>query len=255
MSKKLFDLTGRIALLTGSSKGLGLAMARGLAEAGAEIVINARTAAQLENTRQELASDGFKVHASAFDVTDGEAVIAAVDRIEKDIGAIDILFNNAGIQYRAPLEDYPPETWRELMATNLDSVFFVGQAVARHMIPRRCGKIVNTCSVGSEIARRNIAPYVTAKGAVKMLTKGMCVDWARYGIQVNGIGPGYFKTEMNTALFMDEAFDEWVRNRTPAGRWGEPQELVGAAVFLASDASNFVNGQIVYVDGGIISAV
>jgi gluconate 5-dehydrogenase len=255
VSAKLFDLSGRIALLTGSSKGLGLAMARGLAEAGAEIVINARSEARLEEARRQLAAEGHKVHARAFDVTDGKAVTDAIVRIEKDIGPLDILFNNAGIQYRAPLEDYPADTWRELMAANLDSVFFVGQAVARYMIPRRRGKIVNTCSVGSEIARRNIAPYVTSKGAVKMLTKGMCVDWAQYNIQVNGIGPGYFKTEMNTVLFTDKAFDEWVRNRTPAGRWGEPEELVGTAVFLASDASNFVNGQIVYVDGGIISAV
>jgi gluconate 5-dehydrogenase len=255
MSTKLFDLTGRLALVTGSSKGLGLAMARGLAEAGAEIVLNARNAAELEATRTRLAAAGLKVHALAFDVTDRNAVAEAVDRIERAIGPIAILFNNAGMQYRAPLEDYPADTWRTLMSVNLDSVFYVGQAVAKRMIPRGRGKIVNTCSVGSEIARRNIAPYVTAKGAVKMLTKGMCVDWAPYGIQVNGIGPGYFKTEMNTALFTDAAFDEWVRKRTPAGRWGEVEELVGAAVFLASDASNFVNGQVIYVDGGVVSAV
>jgi gluconate 5-dehydrogenase len=252
---KLFDLSGRIALVTGSSKGLGLAMARGLAEAGAGIVVNARNVADLEAARARLAADGHQVHALPFDVTDKDAVAASVERIERDIGPIDILFNNAGMQRRAPLEDFAAEDWRQMMATNLDSVFFVGQAVARHMIPRRRGKIVNTCSVGSEIARRTIAPYVTSKGAVKMLTKAMCVDWAQYGIQVNGIGPGYFKTELNTALFNDPVFDEWVRKRTPAGRWGEVEELVGAAVFLASDASNFVNGQVIYVDGGVVSAV
>ena len=254
MPSSIFDLSGRIALVTGSSKGIGFAIATALAEAGAEIVINARNAAELEAARGRLAATGAKVHARAFDVTDRDAVERTVAEIEAGIGPIDILFNNAGIQRRAPLVDYKAETWREIMATNLDSVFYVGQAVAKRMLTRRRGKIINTCSVGSEISRPSIAPYNTSKGAVKMLTKAMCVEWARDGIQVNGIGPGYFKTELNTALFTDPVFDEWVKKRTPAGRWGEVAELKGVAVFLASDASSYVNGQIIYVDGGFISS-
>jgi gluconate 5-dehydrogenase len=251
----MFDLTGRLALVTGSSKGIGLAFADALAEAGAEIVINARNAEELEATRARLAEAGYKVHALPFDVTDQAAVQANVERIENEIGPIDILFNNAGMQYRAPLEEFPQEAWRRVMATNLDSVFYVGQAVARHMIPRARGKIVNTCSVGSEIARATIAPYTTSKGAVKMLTKAMCVDWAKHGLQVNGIGPGYFKTELNRSLFENPDFDAWVRQRTPAGRWGELDELKGVAVFLASDAASYINGHVVYVDGGLVSAL
>ena len=251
----MFDLSGRLALVTGSSKGIGLAFAGALAEAGAEIVINARNAEVLEATRRRLAGAGYKVHAVPFDVTDQAAVKANVERIENEIGPIDILFNNAGMQYRAPLDEFPEEAWRRIMATNLDSVFYVGKAVARHMIPRGRGKIVNTCSVGSEIARGTIAPYTTSKGAVKMLTKSMCVDWAKHGLQVNGIGPGYFKTELNTVLYENPEFDAWVKQRTPAGRWGELDELKGVAVFLASDAASYVNGHIVYVDGGLVSAL
>jgi len=251
----MFDLNGRLALVTGSSKGIGLAFADALAEAGAEIVINARNAEELEATRERLANAGYKVHALSFDVTDQAAVQTNVERIENEIGPIDILFNNAGMQYRTPLEEFPADAWRRIMATNLDSVFYVGQAVARHMIPRGRGKIVNTCSVGSEIARATIAPYTTSKGAVKMLTKAMCVDWAKHGLQINGIGPGYFKTELNRALFENPDFDAWVKQRTPAGRWGELDELKGVAVFLASDAASYVNGHVVYVDGGLVSAL
>jgi gluconate 5-dehydrogenase len=254
MNLKLFDLSGRIAIVTGSSKGIGFAIATGLAEAGAEVVINARNADELEAARAKLAAAGHKVHAMAFDVTDQAAIENAVERIEREIGPIDILFNNAGIQRRAPLVEYKVETWRELMATNLDSVFFVGQAVARRMIPRGRGKIVNTCSIGSEITRPTIAPYNTSKAAVKMLTKSMCVEWAGLGLQINGIGPGYFKTELNRALFTDPVFDAWVKKRVPAGRWGEVEELKGAAIFLASDASSYVNGQVIYVEGGFISS-
>jgi gluconate 5-dehydrogenase len=255
MTEKMFDLTGRLAFVTGSSKGIGFAIANALADAGAEIVLNARNAAEVEKARRKLTDAGHKAHAVPFDVTDHPAVEGAVARIEGEIGPIDILFNNAGIQRRGPLVDFPAETWRELMATNLDSVFFVGQAVAKRMIPRGRGKIINTASLASEAARATIAPYVTSKGAVKMLTKAMCTEWARHGIQANGIGPGYFKTELNRALSSDPAFDEWVRKRTPAGRWGEVDELGGVAVFLASDASNFVNGQIIYVDGGLLSTM
>ena len=254
MASPLFDLTGRLAFITGSSKGIGFAIAEGLAEAGAAVVLNARNADELEAARARLAAAGHRAHAMAFDVSDRTAVETAVATIENDIAPIDALFNNAGIQRRAPLIDCKPETWRELMAINLDAVFLVGQAVGKRMIARGRGKIVNTCSIGSEIGRPTIAPYNTAKGAVKMLTKSMCVEWARHGVQVNGIGPGYFKTELNRALFTDPKFDEWVRTRTPAGRWGEVGELKGVAVFLSSDASSYVNGQIIYVDGGFLSA-
>jgi gluconate 5-dehydrogenase len=255
MSQRIFDLSNRIAFITGSSRGIGAVIAGGLCEAGAEVVLNSRNATELETQRHALAKAGHKVHAMAFDVTDRAAVADAIQRIEDDIGPIDVLFNNAGIQRRGPLEEFPAETWRELMAINVDSVFYVGQAVAKAMIPRRRGKIVNTCSVGSEIARPTIAPYTTSKGAVKMLTKAMCADWARYNIQVNGIGPGYFKTELNRALYTDAAFDEWVRKRTPAGRWGELEELIGVCVLLASEASSFINGQVFYIDGGVTAVV
>ena len=252
---QLFDLTGRRALVTGASKGIGYAIAEGLAEAGAEIVLNARGTADLEASRGRLASAGHKVHARAFDVSDPEAVDAAIGDIESTIGPLDILFNNAGIQHRQPLTEVSIEDWRRVMTINLDAVFLVGRSVARHMIPRGRGKIVNICSLQSEVGRPSIAPYTAAKGAVKMLTKGMCGEWAKHGIQVNGIGPGYFKTEMNRALFTDPEFDAWVRGRTPAGRWGEVGELKGVAVFLASDAASFVNGQVVYVDGGMLSVL
>jgi gluconate 5-dehydrogenase len=252
---KLFDLSGRLALITGSSKGIGFAIARGLASAGAEIVLNSRNQSALEEARGKLAAEGHRVHAHAFDVTDAAAVTAAVDAIENEIGAIEILFNNAGMQHRAPLEDFPLDAWERLKATNIDSVFFVGQAVARHMIPRRRGKIVNIASVQSELARPGIAPYTATKGAVKMLTKGMATDWARYGLQVNAIGPGYFNTELNAALVTNPDFTAWLEKRTPAGRWAEVEELIGAAVFLASDASSFVNGHVLYVDGGITASL
>lgn len=252
---KLFDLTGRLAVITGSSKGIGLAIARGLAVAGASVVINGRDAAAVEATCETLRGEGHTAYAAPFDVTDAEAVRAAVDGIEANNGAIDILFNNAGVQHRAPLEEFPLDAWERLKATNIDSVFFVGQAVARHMIPRKRGKIINIASVQSELARTNIAPYTTTKGAVKMLTKGMATDWAKHGLQVNAIGPGYFNTELNKALVNDATFSAWLEKRTPAGRWGEVHELVGAAVFLASDASSFVNGHVLYVDGGITACL
>lgn len=255
MSLSLFELGGQVAFITGSSRGIGLAIARGLAEAGAEVVLNARNATELDLARAELAKAGYKAHAFAFDITDRTAVIDTVARIEDTIGPIEILFNNAGIQRRAPLEEFPPDTWRELMAINLDSVFYVGQAVARHMIARRRGKIINTCSVGSQLARPTIAPYNTSKAAVAMLTKSMCAEWAKHGIQANGIAPGYFKTKLNVALSSDPVFDEWVRKRTPAGRWGELDELIGVAVLLASSASSFINGQIFYIDGGLTAVI
>ena len=255
MSLALFDLTGRRALITGSSQGIGYALALGLGRAGARLVLNGRDEAKLEAAQASLRGEGIEVSFAAFDVIDHKAVVDAVERIEAEQGAIDILVNNAGIQRRAPLEEYPVETWHELMRTNLDSVFYVGQAVARKMIPRGHGKIVNIASLQSEAARPGIAPYTAAKGAVKNLTKGMCTDWARYGLQINAIGPGYFATPLNQALIENPDFDTWLKTRTPAGRWGRVEELQGACIFLASSASDFVNGQILYVDGGVLATL
>ena len=252
---KSFDLTGRTALVSGSSAGIGYALARGLAGAGARVILNARNAQKLEQAVDLLRAEGADVLSAAFDVTDSAAVVAGVGRIEAEVGPIDILVNNAGMQRRAPLEQFEESQWDELMSTNVSSVFLVGQAVARHMIGRRRGKIINICSVQSELGRPNIAPYTASKGAVKMLTKGMAIDWGPYNIQVNGLGPGYFKTELTEALVNDAEFTRWLLGRTPSRRWGDVQDLVGAAVFLASDASNFVNGHILYVDGGVTATL
>ncbi len=245
-----FDLTGKLALVTGSSAGIGYGIARALGRAGASLVVNGRDAARLQAAAAALRAEGLAVHCHGFDVSERDAVVTAVDAIEADVGPIDVLVNNAGIQRRGPLEDYEAATWDQLMRTNLDSVFFVGQAVARKMITRRRGRIINICSVQSELARPGIAPYTASKGAVKMLTKGMAVDWGRHGLNVNGIGPGYFDTELNAALVGDEKFSSWLVDRTPSGRWGRIDELGGAAIFLASDASSFVTGQTLVVDGG-----
>ncbi len=255
MGLERFSLEGRLALVTGSSQGIGLALARGLGEAGAAVIMNGRDTGKLAGAAESLRTEGLTVHERAFDVTDSAAVTEAVDGIERDTGPIEILVNNAGMQFRTPLEEYPEEAWHRLVKTNIDSVFFVGKAVAQHMIPRRSGKIINICSVQSELGRYSIAPYTMTKGAVKMLTKGMCIDWGRYNLQVNGIGPGYFNTPLNKALVEDPKFTEWVKGRTPAGRWGETDELVGAAVFLASPASSFVSGHVLYVDGGITAGL
>ena len=255
MSAPSFRLDGRLALITGSSSGIGFALARGLGQAGAALVLNGRNSARLEQAAGILRGEGFQVHTRDFDVTQAGAVRAAIEDIEAGIGAIDILLNNAGMQKRMPLQAFPEEDWHELMRTNVDSVFLVGEAVARKMIPRQRGKIINICSVQSEIGRPNIAPYMASKGAVKMLTKGMAIDWGPHGIQVNGLGPGYFKTELNEALVTDDKFNAWLTGRTPSRRWGEVAELAGAAVFLASDASSFVNGHVLYVDGGVTATL
>ena len=251
----LFDLSGKTALITGSSQGIGLSLAEALARAGARVVLNGRSADKLAAAARGLREGGADVEISAFDVTRPEDVAAAIDALEQTGVAIDILINNAGIQRRQPLEAFPVETWREVMSTNLDSVFFVSQAVARHMIARGRGKIVNITSVQAEMARPTIAPYTASKGAVKNLTKGMCADWAQHGLQINAIGPGYFATPLNEALVNDPDFDGWLRKRTPAGRWGRLEELHGAAIFLASSASDFINGQTIYVDGGMLSVL
>ncbi|MEO1092680.1 MAG: SDR family oxidoreductase [Pseudomonadota bacterium] len=247
----LFDLSGRRALVTGSSRGIGYALAGGLGEAGAEVVLNGRDQSRLGEAAAALLERGHRVRQLAFDVTDHDATRAAVDGFELAIGAIDILVNNAGMQHRTPLEAFPSATFEALMQANVSSVFNVGQAVARHMIRRGGGKIVNVCSVQTALARPGIAPYTASKGAVGNLTKGMATDWGPHGLQVNGLAPGYFETELTAALVDDAAFSAWLAKRTPAGRWGKVEELVGACVFLSAPASSFVNGHVLYVDGGI----
>ncbi len=251
MALTLFDLTGRRALITGSSQGIGLALAKGLAEAGAQVVLNGRDGAKLEQAAAQIPG----AVTLAFDATDHDAVRRAVDGFEAETGPIDILINNAGMQHRAPLEDFPADAFERLLQTNIASVFHVGQAVARHMIARGRGRIINICSVQTALARPGIAPYTATKGAVGNLTKGMATDWARHGLNVNAIAPGYFDTPLNAALVADPAFSAWLEKRTPAGRWGRVEELVGAAIFLASDAASFVNGHCLYVDGGITASL
>ena len=255
MTSKLFDLTGRIALVTGSTQGIGLAMAEGLAAHGATVIINGRNPNRLAKVIETMQDKGIAMRGSLFDVTDRRQIDSGIESIETHIGPIDILINNAGMQHRAPLEDFPTDKWDELIRTNISSIFHVSQSVARRMIPRGRGKIINIGSVQSELARPSIAPYTMTKGAVRNLTRGMCADWAKHGLQINGIGPGYFKTPLNQALVDSEEFSDWLKKRTPAARWGETRELAGAAVFLASDASSFVNGHMLYVDGGITASV
>jgi gluconate 5-dehydrogenase len=249
--RKLFDLEGQVALVSGSSRGIGHALALALADAGAKVVLNGRDAERLRAAASAMAERYPDTAMSCFDATNPEEVWNATAEIERSVGPIGILVNNAGIQKRAPLETFAVEDWRSLMRVNVEGAFLLGQAVASHMIPRRRGKIINVCSVQSELGRPGIAPYAASKGALKMLTKGMCTDWGRHNIQVNGIGPGYFETEMTASLVADETFSAWLAERTPAGRWGRVEELAGAVVFLASEASSFVNGHILYVDGGI----
>lgn len=255
MSLTLFDLTGKRALITGSSQGIGFALAAGLAAAGAKIVLNGRDAVKLGHAESALQNKGFAVETLVFDATDHTAVRAAVDGFEASKGPIDILVNNAGMQHRTPLEDFPADAFERLLQTNIASVFHVGQAVARHMITRKAGKIINIASVQTALARPGIAPYTATKGAVGNLTKGMATDWAKYGLQCNALAPGYFDTPLNAALVADAAFSAWLEKRTPAGRWGNVDELVGACIFLASAASSFVNGHILYVDGGITASL
>lgn len=250
-----FDLTGKRALVTGSSRGLGLAMATALAQAGASIVLNARDNVALGAAAQNLAATGASVKAVAFDVTSRDSVGDAISYIEDEIGPIDILINNAGMQFRSSLEAFPPEKFDQVITTNLTSVFNVSQPVARHMIARGAGKIINICSLLSDMSRPSVAPYAATKAAVANLTRGMAVDWARHGLNVNAIAPGYFATELNEALLNDAKFNSWIETRTPMGRWGQPEELGGAAVFLASEAARFVNGHILYVDGAFTATV
>ncbi|MEM7299487.1 MAG: SDR family oxidoreductase [Pseudomonadota bacterium] len=252
---ELFSLKSKRALITGSSQGIGFALAKGLAEAGAEIVLNGRDTAKLDSAAVKLAAARVTVHQLVFDATDHDAVRAVVDEFEADHGAIDILVNNAGMQHRTELENFPADAFENLLQTNIASVFHVGQAVARHMIRRGHGKIINIASVQTALARPGIAPYTATKGAVGNLTKGMATDWAKHGLQCNAIAPGYFDTPLNAALVADPEFSAWLEKRTPARRWGNVEELVGACVFLSSNASSFVNGHTLYVDGGITASL
>ncbi|WP_211665510.1 SDR family oxidoreductase [Leucothrix arctica] len=251
----IFDLSGKRALITGSSQGIGFMLAKGLSEAGAEVILNGRNAEKLQQAANELSALGIETHQMPFDVTDHTAAAEAVNAFEASTGSIDILINNAGMQHRGPLEEFGAADFERLMQTNVNSVFNVGQAVAKHMIPRGEGKIVNIASVQTALARPGIAPYTASKGAVANLTKGMTTDWAKHGLQINALAPGYFDTPLNAALVNDPEFSDWLCKRTPTGRWGQLEELVGACVFLSSSASSFVNGQTIYVDGGITACI
>jgi len=255
MSTKLFDLAGRTALVTGSSRGLGYAMAKGLAEAGAKVVLNGIDPAALDAAETALRAGGLDVLQARFDVADEAAVLAAFDGFDKAGLEIGILVNNAGIQHRQPILELATEDWRRILETNLTAAFVVGREAARRMVPRGAGKIVNIGSLLSGAGRATVAPYAAAKGGIKQLTQTMAAEWADKGIQANAIGPGYMLTELNSALTQNPAFDAWVKARTPAKRWGRPEELVGAAIFLASAASDFVNGQLLYVDGGMMAVL
>ena len=254
MTSNLFNLNRQRILITGSNGGIGLEIARGLAQHGASVILNGRNPEKLEAAAERLRDDGLEVETSRFDVTNESEVDAAIAELEAK-GPIAGLVNNAGIQRRVRLESVTLEVWNEVLLTNLTSAMLVSRAVAKGMIVRERGKIVNICSLMSDLGRTTTGPYTAAKGGLKMLTRAMCADWAKHNLQVNAIGPGYFATEMTAPLVNDETFNSWVCSRTPAGRWGNPEELIGAAVFLCSSASNFVNGQILYVDGGMLAVL
>jgi gluconate 5-dehydrogenase len=255
MTPSHFDLTGRHALVTGGGSGLGVAIAIGLARAGASVTLVGRDEGKLAKARDAIVADGGRAAAAVCDLTDRAAIPDLVRRAEVEHGTVDILVNNAGVQQRAPVTDFPAEGWDRMIATHLSAPFFLCQAIARGMVERRQGKIINTLSVMSELGRPTIVPYTTAKGGLKMLTRGLAVELGPHNIQVNGIAPGYFRTEMNEALIVDADFDAWVRRRTPAARWGEPHELAGLAVLLASAASDYISGQVIFVDGGLTASV
>ena len=250
-----FDLHGRNALITGGGSGLGFAIAKALAAAGASVILLGRNAEKLARASEELIALGANATYTVCNLLDRDAIAPLIQDLERDVGPLDILLNNAGVQQRAPFTEFPAEGWDRMMATHISAPFFLAQAIARHMIIRRRGKIINTLSIMSELGRPMIVPYTTAKGGLKMLTRGLAVELGAHNIQVNGIAPGYFRTEMNQALMDDAKFDAWVKQRTPAQRWGEPDEIGGAAVFLASGASDFVTGQVIFVDGGFTASV
>jgi len=247
---KLFDISGRIILVTGSSQGIGLSIARGFARNGAKVILNGRDPEKLQKVVCELKGEGYDVMGYAFDVTNQTMVIKTVDIIEQEVGPIGVLVNNAGIHRRAPFESLSLSDWQMVMDTNLTSAFIVSQAVARYMIKRRQGKIINITSLNAEAARPTIANYCSAKGGLKMLTKALATELGKYNIQANAIGPGYIETELTAVLAADPEFDSWVKKEVPLGRWGKTEDLIGAAIFLASPASDYVNGHTLYVDGG-----
>ena len=255
MSVRLFDLSGRTALITGSSRGLGRAMAEGLAAAGARVVLHGKDAERLGVATKALRDAGHEVRHLCFDIEDEAAILDAFARLDAEGITIDVLVNNAGMQLRKPMLELSTPEWRKVIDANLTGAFIVAREAARRMVPRGRGKIVNIGSLTSEVARATIAPYAVSKGGMKLLTRAMAAEWAAHGIQANGIGPGYMLTDMNKALIDDEKFDAWVKARTPAKRWGHPEELVGAVIFLASQASDYVNGQMLYIDGGMLAVL
>ncbi len=254
---RLFDLTGRTALVTGSSRGIGNALARALVDAGATVVLNGINPERLKGAETALAAESLpgRVHSCAFDVTSDAEAAQGIAWVEENVGPLDILVNNAGIQHRVPMLDLDVADWERVIATDLTSAFLVGRAAARHMIPRGRGKIINICSVQTDLARPTIAPYIAAKGGLRNLTRAMTAEWAASGLQINGIAPGYIHTEMTQNLVDDEDFNAWILGRTPARRWGTVEDLAGPAVWLASDGSNFVNGQTIFIDGGMTVVV
>jgi len=255
-SHPAFDIAGQVAVVTGSSRGIGLALAEGLAGAGAVVVLNGRDAGALELARKRIGErTGAEVRTYSFDVTDAEQVTRAAAAIESVVGPVRILVNNTGIQHRQPLLEFSAADFRRVVDTNLTSAFLVGQAFARPMVQRGLGKIINICSIQSQLARPGIAPYAASKGGLQMLTRGMTADWAPHGLCINAIAPGYFDTDLTSALVADPDFSAWLAKRTPAGRWGRPEELVGTLLYLASAASDFVNGQTLFVDGGMTAVV
>jgi gluconate 5-dehydrogenase len=249
-----FDLSGRTAVVTGGGSGLGFAIARGLAQAGARVVINGRNRAKLDAAAAQLVVDGHAVTVTAFDVTDEAAVNAGMADIERAVGPVDILVNNAAVNIRKPFDQYSLAEWRALQEANFDGPFLVTRTVVPGMKARRRGKIINICSLASDIGRPNIVAYAASKGGLRMMTRALAVELAPHNVQVNGISPGFFRTEMNTALIGNAEFSAWVEKRTPAGRWGDPPEIAGAAVFLASPAADYVTGHLLYVDGGFTAA-
>ena len=251
----LFDVKEKVALITGSTSGLGLTFARCLAQNGARVIINGRNKEKLEKIQESFSGQGLEVAGFAFDVTDKEGIEKAAGTIKAEIGPLDILVNNAGINLRNPLHEFDDEEWDRVIGINLTGTYKVTKAFVPDMIEREQGKIINIGSMQSELGRATIAPYAASKGGVKMLTRGMAADWAKYNIQVNGIGPGYFKTDLTKPLYENPEFDAWLCNRTPSNRWGETEELLGALLFLSSRASSYVNGQMIYVDGGLLASV
>jgi len=254
-AERLFNVEGKIALITGSTGGLGSLFAKGLAENGCKVILNSRSQVKVDAQVKEFEEKGYQACGYAFDITNAKEINRKILQIKDEVGIIDILVNNAGINLRAPLEDFNDADWEKVIGINLTGAYKVSKAVAKGMIEKKEGKIINIGSLQSELGRPTIAPYAASKGGLKMLTKGMATDWAKYNIQINGIGPGYFKTEMTKPLYENPEFDSWLCGRTPSNRWGNAEELLGALLFLSSPASSYVNGQMLYVDGGMLATV